>query len=229
MDKYKVFVVNISDERWKKYDESDDMYYRFKGVDGSKLDLEAYDDKYIFYYNKNEASKKSTIGCAESHMSMMKYIYENQLNNVIVIEDDALLDFTRLYELDDVKGFCYCGGRIQATVLKNDKELQKNINKDMFLKEKLNFIDTESFIITGCHGMYFENYEVAKEIYDDISAQKRVRAIDCELKRIQKKRPKLIHQFIFPAISILYLPDAQNGFTYNSKSVYKLNDNNYKY
>ena len=228
MEKYNVFVINISDERWKKYSESPDPYIRFKGVDGSKLDLASYDN-YVFYHNKNEKSRRGAVGCSESHMSMMKYIYENQLNNVIVLEDDAILDFTRLYELDNVKGFCYCGGRIQATILKNDKELQKNIKKDMFLKQKLNFIDTESFIITGAHGLFFENYEVAKEIYDDISAQKRRRISDVELKRIQKKRPKLIHQFIFPAISILYLPDAQNGFTYNDKSSYKLNDNNYKY
>ena len=50
-----------------------------------------------------------------------------------------------------------------------------------------------------------------------------------EFKRIQKKRPVLINQFIFPAISTLYLPDAQNGFTYNNNSSWKLKDNNFLY
>ena len=223
----KVFVINVSDERWEKY-KADTRYTRFKGVVGKELDLEAY-DKYVFYHNKNESSKRGAIGCTESHMSLMKYIYENQINNCIVIEDDALIDFDRLDELKDIKGFCYIGGRLQAPILKNDKVFQKEFNKEIFSTQKLNKINPQEFVIVGAHGLYFENYNVAKDIFDDIQSQKRRRIIDVELKRIQKKRPELINQFIFPAISTLYLPDAENGFTYNNKSSWKLKDNNYLY
>ena len=223
----KVFVINVSDERWEKY-KADTRYIRFKGVVGQELDLETY-DKYVFYYNKNESSKRSAIGCSESHLSLMKYIYENKLNNCIVIEDDALIDFNRLDELKDVKGFSYIGGRFQAPILKNDNLFQKEFNKEIFSTQKLNKINPNEFIIIGAHGYYFENYNVVKDIFEDIQSQKRQRAIDVELKRIQKKRPDLINQFIFPAICTLYLPDAQNGFTYNNKSSWKLKDNNYLY
>lgn len=227
--KYTIFVININVQRWKKYSENtSNIYNRFEGVDGTQLDLEKY-NHYVFYWNKNEKSKRSTIGCAESHLSMMKYIYENKINNVIVIEDDALIDFSRLNELDDVKGFCYVGGRFQSPILKNDKVFQKEFNKEIFLTQKLNTINPEEFIITGGHGYYFEKYNVAKDIFDDIQSQKRQRAIDVEFKRIQKNNSQLISQFIYPAISTLHLPDAQQGFTYNKESCWKLNDNNVHY
>ena len=227
MSKYKVFVINISDERWEKYLSLNDRYIRFKGVVGSELDLEAY-DKYVFYWNKNEKAKRSTIGCAESHLSLMRHIISNKLDNVIVIEDDALIDFERLNELDDVKGFCYIGGGFQSTILKNDKSFQKEIIKETYYTQKIHKIDTEKYIITGGHGYYFDTWKTTKEIYDDIKSQKRKRAIDVEFKRIQKKST-LINQFLFPAISTLHLEDAMAGFTYNDKSVYKLNDTNYEY
>ena len=223
----KVFVINVTDERWEKY-KADTRYVRFKGVVGKELDLETY-DKYVFYYNKGEDSKRGAIGCSQSHLSLMKHIYENKINNCIVIEDDALIDFNRLEELKEIKGFSYIGGRFQATILKNDNVFQKQFNKETYLTQKINKINPEEFIIIGCHGYYFENYNVAKGIYEDIQSQKRQRAIDVEFKRIQKKRPVLINQFIFPAISTLYLPDAMTGFTYNKGSCWKLKDNNFLY
>jgi hypothetical protein len=158
----------------------------------------------------------------------MKYIIENKLNHVIVIEDDAIIDFSRLHELDDIKGFCYIGGRLQATKLKDDNVFQSQIKKTLELK-KLNKIDTDKYIITGAHGLYFETWEVAKDILDDIESQPRRRASDVELKRIQKKRPHIISQFVYPAISTLYLPDAMTGFTYNKDTSYNLKDNNFEY
>ena len=159
----------------------------------------------------------------------MKYIYENNINNCIVIEDDALIDFKRINELKDIKDFCYIGGRLQAPILKKDKVFQEEFNKEIFSNQKLNKINPNEFVIVGGHGLFYENYKVAKQIYEDIKSQKRIHIIDVELKRIQKKRPELINQFVFPAISTLHLPDATNGFTYNNKSTWKLKDNNFLY
>ena len=228
MKNYSVFVINISDKRWEKYSQdTQNIYNRFPGVDGSKLDLDDY-KHYCFYWNKSEKGRRGAIGCGESHMNMMKYIIENELNNVIVIEDDAIIDFSRLDELDDIKGFCYIGGRLQATKLKDDKVFQSQIKKTLEFK-KLNKIDTDKYIITGAHGLYFDTWETAKDIFDDIHKQTRRRASDVELKRIQKNRPHVINQFIYPAISTLHLPDAQEGFTYNKDTSYNLTDNNYHY
>ena len=86
----------------------------------------------------------------------MKYIYENKINNAIVIEDDAVIDFSRLNELDDVKGFAYIGGRFQSPILKNDNVFQKEFNKEIFSTKKIHTINPEEFIIIGAHGLYFE-------------------------------------------------------------------------
>ena len=226
MKNYSIFVLNISAERWKKY-ENQGGYTRFQGIVGEHINVEEY-PTYCFYWNKKEHSKKCSIALSEGHMNMMKHIYENKIENAIIIEDDALIDFDRLHELDNLTDFTYIGGRLQATVLKNDKLFQKEYNKESILSG-INKIDTTKYIISGAHGCYFPTYKIAKLIFDDIDEQPRVRAIDVELKRVQKKRPELIGQFIFPAISTLYLPDAEQGFTYFKGSSWKLQDDNKYY
>ena len=63
---YTVFVINIDEQRWKKYSENtDNLYCRFQGVVGTELDIEAFDN-YVFYHNKSEKSKRSAIGCSLS-------------------------------------------------------------------------------------------------------------------------------------------------------------------
>jgi len=226
MKDYTIFVLNICAERWKKY-ENQGGYTRFQGIVGKDIDVNEH-PQFIHYWNKNEHSKKCVIACFQGHMNIMKHIYENKINNAIIIEDDALIDFNRLEELDDITDFTYIGGRLQATILKNDKVFQKEYNKESILSG-INKINTETYIITGCHGMYIPDYKITKVIFNDIESRPRVRAIDVEMKRLQKTNPELIGQFIFPAISTLYLPDAEQGFTYFKGSSWKLQDDNKYY
>lgn len=49
---------------------------------------------YDFYPNKFNAKKQLTlgeIGCAMSHIKLYEYIVENQLQEVIIFEDDAVV------------------------------------------------------------------------------------------------------------------------------------------
>ena len=85
----------------------------------------------------------------------------------------------------------------------------------------------EQFIITGGHGYLVPTPQVSEDVYKNITNKNKRRAIDVEFKRLQKEGK--INAFIYPAISTLHLPDAQNGFTYNKKSNWKLKDNNYLY
>lgn len=218
----KVFVINITDERWKKY-ENDERYTRWRGVYGIKdLDYDFIDETYITMWNCKKEHKCNVAGACESHLELMKYIIKHKLNDVIVIEDDAIIDFDRLEILKDVNEFCYVGGRFQSPVLKRKLDREKCSSK-----EGINTIDTNHFTITGGHGYYFPTYEVCENIYHKITCKAKRRAIDCEFRILQKQ--KVITKYIYPAISELYLPDAMNGFTYNDKSVYKLNDTNKYY
>ena len=214
MKDYKVFVINISDQRWEKY-KSDERYIRFKGCHGKQeLSLDDINKKYHFRYNAKDDYRYNLVGCSESHLRLIDHLKENKINNAIVIEDDALIDFDRLEELDDVKGFCYVGGWMRGPILTK----QDNFIKPTFEKG-LHTINTNNFLITNCHGYYYENYHTADMMgwhqYD------KRRAIDVEFVNIQKRDKHT--QFIYPALSVLHMPDAENGFTWGKG--YKLKDN----
>jgi hypothetical protein len=224
---YTIFVINISDERWENY-KDDDRYRRWKGVNGNKeLDLKDVNDKYHFYWNCNDTLKLNVAGCSESHLRCIKHIYDNKINNAIIIEDDTFVDFERLelcplYNLCD--GITYLGGQFHPPVLKNLKTFEKE-GRPEYEKGILSLrrINTSSFLISGAFGYYIPKWEQAL-ILTEQTGKKR-RAIDVEFKGLQKKDK--IKSFIFPALVTLNIPVAMTGFTFN-KGRYKL-PNDFKY
>ena len=178
------------------------------------------ENKYITMWNCNESHKRSVAGCGESHLSLLKHIYENKIDDVLIIEDDTVVDFDRLSELKDIKEFCYLGGRFQGKTLKHRPYTG-------ILFEGVNTINPFTFTITGGHAYYIPSYDIAESIYINIMTRKKRRAIDAEFRRLQKGGK--IRKFIYPAIVELHLPTAMNGFTYNASSQYKLKDTNKYY
>ena len=214
----KIYVINISDERWERY-KDDERFTRWMGVDGRQLDMDFIKKNYITMWNANESHKRSVAGCGESHLSLLRHIYENKINDVLIIEDDTIVDFDRLSEIKDVKHFLYLGGRFQSPTLKH-KLCRENIS----VKNGLNKINNVLFTITGGHGYYIPTYDIAESLYINIMTRPKRRAIDAEFRRLQKGGK--ITDFIYPAIVELHLPTAMNGFTYNASSQYKLQDTN---
>ena len=215
----KIFVINISDERWERY-KNDERFTRWKGIDGRQLDMDFINQKYITMWNANESHKRSVAGCSESHLSLLRYIYENQINNVLILEDDTIVDFDRLSVLDNIKEFCYLGGRFQGSSLKHKPHTG-------ILFEGINTITPFTFTITGGHAYYIPTFDIAESLYINIMSRSKRRAIDAEFRRLQKGGK--IKKFVYPAIVELHLPTAMNGFTYNASSNYKLKDTNKYY
>ena len=214
-----IYIINISDERWNRY-KQDERFTRWMGVDGRQLDLAFIENKYISYWNCNESHKRSVAGCSESHLSLLRYIYANKIDDVIILEDDTIVDFDRLDILKDIKEFCYLGGRFQGKTLKHKPHTG-------ILFEGVNTINPFTFTITGGHAYYIPSYDIAESLYINIMTRKKRRAIDAEFRRLQKGGK--IKKFVYPAIVELHLPTAMNGFTYNHNSQYKLKDTNKYY
>ena len=212
----KIFVINICDERWSRYSD-DSRFTRWVGCNGRKLSPSFIKDNYIIMWNAKESHKQCVAGCSESHLSLLKHIYENEINDVLIVEDDVNIDFDRLSELEDINHFCYLGGHFQSPVLKN-KLNRENIS----LKEGINKIDIDNFTIAGAYGYYIPHHQISCDIYHDIMFRNKRRGFDCELRRLQKNY-KLIKKFIYPAIVELYLPVAQTGFSCQSSN-FKLTD-----
>ena len=215
----KIFVINISDERWERY-KDDDRFTRWNGVDGRQLPLEFVEQTYITMHNARESHKRSVAGCSESHLSLLGHIYENKIDDVIILEDDTIIDFDKLHILKDIKEFCYLGGRFQGRNLKHKPHTG-------ILFKGINTITPFTFTITGAHAYYIPTYDIAESLYINIMSKTKRRAIDAEFRRLQKGDK--IKKFIYPAIVELHLPTAMNGFTYNASSHYKLKDTNKYY
>jgi len=215
---YNIFVINISDERWKNY-ENDKRFTRWIGCNGKEdLTLEWVNENYHFYHNCNDDLRLNIAGCSESHLSCLKHIYEHKINNAIIIEDDTVIDFDKLFHyglysfLNDV---CYIGGDFQPCKLKD----QKTFIKPVFDTESLSLrkIDNQSFLISGAFGIFIPRWEQALRLME--KKGKKRRAIDVEWKNLQKKN--VINYFVYPALVKLNMDVAMTGFTYN-KNRYKL-------
>jgi len=209
----KIFVINISDERWERY-KHDERFTRWKGCDGKQLPLDFVENTYITMHNARESHKRCVAGCSESHLSLLEHIYENKIDNVIILEDDVDIDFDRLDILKDVKEFCYLGGHFQGKNLKH-----KAYTGILF--EGVNTITPFTHTIAGAYGYYIPSYDIAESLYINIMSKVKRRGFDCELRRLQKGDK--IKKFIFPAIVELYLPVAQTGFSCKSSN-FKLTD-----
>ena len=209
----KIFVINISDERWERY-KHDERFTRWKGCDGKQLPLDFVENTYITMHNARESHKRCVAGCSESHLSLLEHIYENKIDNVIILEDDVDIDFDRLDILKDVKEFCYLGGHFQGKNLKH-----KAYTGILF--EGVNTITPFTHTIAGAYGYYIPSYDIAESLYINIMSKVKRRGFDCELRRLQKGDK--IRKYIYPAIVELYLPVAQHGFSCQSSN-FKLTD-----
>jgi len=218
----KVFVINAYPERRDKYDDRYTMIdaYTPKDITDDML------DKYYFRYNAKPLYRKKVIACTESHKKALKIIIEEDLKETIILEDDAVMDFTRIEELKGLDDFTYIGGDIVALTLTKYNDFRKNKKEDIrnSLKTGLNKIDIENWRVAHACGYYIPNKEVAQKILDSIPVYDKSRIIDKEYMLLQVE--KKITQFIYPAIVTLHMEDAKQGITY---SQYKLHSNQYYY
>jgi GR25 family glycosyltransferase involved in LPS biosynthesis len=216
----KVFVVNAYEDRKEKYDERYELYPAVWWEDVKEEQVE----RYHFRYNAKMDLRKKVVACSLSHKNLLHKIIDEDLKKVVIIEDDALIDkWERLEELENVNEFCYIGGNIGSPFLKDNNTFTKGGEKENVrycCQKGINVIDTDVFRIGHTCGYYIPNKEVAQMILSNIPHGKKERAIDVEYIALQKKGK--IEKFIYPAISTLYLPDANKGFNYIK---YKLYDN----
>ena len=218
----KVIVISAYPERRTKYD---DRYEIFEAYTPKDITQEVYDN-YYFRYNAKPLYRKKVISCAESHKAVLQKIIDEDLKETIIIEDDAIMDFTRIEELKGLDDFTYIGGDIVALTLNKYNDFRKNQKEDIrqSLNTGINNIDIDNWRLAHACGYYIPNKEVAQRILASIPVYDKCRAIDKEYMLLQVE--KKISQFIYPAIVTLQMEEAKKGFNFSS---YKLYSNQYYY
>ena len=186
------FVINLDKrtDRWNKYD--DHGYTRWSAT--SINDIDSSDpiiDKMISYHNIRHTDQHlAKIGCWLSHTRLLKHIIDNQLNEVLIIEDDALGVWNEdtSYLLNDC--ITYMGG-----FLVNPTITEKLDRDKLDIYYGLNLVDDTEFKIMTTLAYYIPTWELAKELYEQVINQSRYRAID-----VMYSHTTIPKAFIYPAV-----------------------------
>lgn len=230
MREYKVFVLSVDKppyrERRKKYTE-DARYELFPGLWWEDIS-EHYLEQYTFMWSAQEQYKKCAIACAMSHVNLLQKIANEDLKNVVILEDDAVLDFDRLNILDEIDEMCFVGGKLEPPILSNStaawRKNQRQQLRDNF-KSGINLIDPAHFTIWCAHGYFIPNALSASRLLKLLSKDgKKKRAIDTHYVRLQKKN--LIKKFVYPALATSVVKEARNSPYNKGKGV---TDNRFYY
>ena len=210
----KIFVINLrrDTEKWSKY-KDDERYIRFSACNGVEMSKEnPYYDKLQIMWNAGDRKKKCTAGILNSHMSIIKKIVKEKIDQALIIEDDAIVDFKKLKSINLDKlpqdSIIYFGGSfLPPDSFKN--KTWKHSDAIKGLKNGINVIDSKKYRILGGHGYYFPKWELAKHLLDKVDTKKKMRALDSEMVKLQRTGD--IKYFYFPAISYLKMEDAKKG------------------
>jgi len=207
-------VINLKrdGEKWSKY-KKDDRYIRFSACNGVEMSKEnPYFDRLQIMWNAADRKKKCTAGILNSHMSIIKKIVKQKINQALVIEDDAVIDFKMLEKINLNKlpqdSIIYFGGTLHPPDTFKNKTWRHEQTIKSF-KKGINKIDPKKFRILGGHGYYFPTWETAKDLLDKVDTKKKMRALDSEMVKLQRSQD--IKYFYYPAISYLKMEDAKKG------------------
>ena len=113
-------------------------------------------------------------GCFASHVSLYEHIVREKINNVLILEDDAVLvnSIPSQYPLD---GIIYLGGFFHR------KKMTDNTPTEIKPELGINKLDDEKYRVLMLMSYIVPTWQVASQILDYINSQKFFKAIDIML------------------------------------------------
>ena len=165
----KVFYINLDTARQRRNKFLHTDYVRWRAT--SKAEVPTYiEKKMLSMYNFGKEAHLARCACFLSHTKLLEHIIENKLNDVLILEDDAIQvnDIPKNYPRDSIT---YVGGFIYNRLMMNEKK----VNLDH--KIGINLCPSE-FRILGCLAYIVPTYKVAENILNLIYSQNRYKAID---------------------------------------------------
>ena len=162
----KIIVVCYDESPRLKYWDFNEKIIREIGLNRKTLDLEKYIGNYSFLPSTKERVKRSRISCNEGHINIWNKIVNENLEDIIILEDDAVfkMDMTNLENIIKFlpkDGITFLGGHFKNPLM---KDLNKDLVIEPDIKLGLNKVYTEKFKVMGAFSYYIPNKEVAEQI-----------------------------------------------------------------
>ena len=185
-----VFVCHLesASQRWEKF-KDDNSYIKWKATSREEVS-EELDKKMISFWNLPRQGHLGKCGCYDSHYRLYKHIVKNKLNDVLILEDDAvkLGEYPEDYPSDCIT---YLGGWFHS-----NKMTDKTPINWVDHKTGINICDGSFCILmTMCY--IIPRWEIAEDIIKYLDSFKRLRAIDTMLCRIPIKKA-----YVYPAVIV---------------------------
>ena len=171
------FIINLDDckDRLDKYENIN--FTRWKAT--SRIEVtDEINKKMISYYNLPRPAHLGRCGCFISHMRLYQHIVENKLNDVLILEDDAVkvADIPTEYPTN---GITYLGGFILNKQITSKKDIFFNTENGIHQVDKTK----HRVLMTMCY--IIPTWQVAEELLQEINSLQRYRAIDILLGSIK--------------------------------------------
>jgi len=180
-DKYYISLVGAK-ERQKRFEDTD--FKMFEAIDGRKMSHDQKEcQKMVSYHNIKETDQHlCKVGCFLSHLTMLEEIVKNNLENVLIVEDDAL-QVNQLPSVAELPtdSITYLGGYIANHKITDKTKFKINHSDGLnVLSDKYRMLTTLAYFVP--------NSVVAKKIVEGLKSLKRWRAIDISLPSVLDKK-----------------------------------------
>ena len=175
----KVFYINLdtATERRNKFLDKD--YTRWRAT--TKEEVPEYiKNRMLSMYNFGKDAHLARCACWLSHTKLLEYIVENKLDDVLILEDDAIQvnDIPKNYPNDSIT---YVGGFVYNRKMMDSKspEIKHQIGINLC---------PDNLRILGCLAYIIPNWKIALHILNRIYSENRYKAIDIMLGNINLKQ-----------------------------------------
>ena len=175
----KVFYINLdtATERRNKFLNTD--YTRWRAT--TKEEVPEYiKNRMLSMYNFGKDAHLARCACWLSHTKLLEYITENKLDDVLILEDDAIQvnDIPKNYPKDSIT---YVGGFVYNRKMMDSKspEIKHQIGINLC---------PDNLRILGCLAYIIPNWKIALHILNRIYSENRYKAIDIMLGNINLKQ-----------------------------------------
>jgi len=175
----RTFYINLdtASERREKFSETG--FKRWRATTKEEVP-DFVEKKMMSMYNFGRTRHLARCACFFSHTKLWEYIVEKKLDDVLILEDDAVLMRTppSEYPRDSI---VYLGGFI------HNRKMMNNSNCEIEHKQGINEVPQE-YRMLGCLAYILPTWQVALSLLNKIYQQKKYRAIDIMLGNIGIKQ-----------------------------------------
>ena len=175
----KVFYINLDIARERRNKFKDKNFTRWRAT--TKEEVPEYiKNRMLSMYNFGKDAHLARCACWLSHTKLLEYIVENKLDDVLILEDDAIQvnDIPKNYPNDSIT---YVGGFVYNRKMMDSKspEIKHQIGINLC---------PDNLRILGCLAYIIPNWKIALHILNIIYSENRYKAIDIMLGNINLKQ-----------------------------------------